>query len=97
MQILRIFPSILLLQLRIDGRCPLNTRFYSILLWIFCISVFFLTPSLVSLIQGAIVPFTPAKADYGEAKFTVGRNVEVFVRHFAPRRPRLGVIQMQIH
>ena len=50
MQILRIFPTILL-QLRIDGRWPLNTRFYSILLWIFCISAFSLPPSLVSLIQ----------------------------------------------
>lgn len=50
MQILRIFPTILL-QLRIDGRWPLNTRFYSILLWIFCIFAFSLPPSLVSLIQ----------------------------------------------
>lgn len=69
--------------------------FYSVMDFLhFC----FFPPPIPRFVDStAIVPFTPAKADYGEAKFTVGRNVEVFVRHFAPRRPRLGVIQMQIH
>lgn len=104
------FYSLRLRRVRVTNnrRCSLNNLFYFIL---FCygrlpdfLHFFFLfsffPPLLfhVSLIQQRSFLSPQRRRITGRQNSRLdGTNVQVFVRHFAPRRPRLGVIQMQIH